>query len=211
MARQHSITTTNHNVIRRWAEKRNARPARVRGTGRRGDAGIIRLDFPGYRGARRLEEISWKEWFNTFDRNNLALVYQNTTASGRPSNFNKLVERGTVARRAQRRSSRRATTRAKRGTTRTRATRGTTRSGTRTARAAVTKRRRTGAAARGTTRTRTTGRRTTTRRLTARRTATRRRVGVRASATARGTTARRRSTTRGGGRAATRSTARRSR
>jgi hypothetical protein len=89
-------TTINHNQIRRWAEARHAHPARVKGTGRGGDPGMIRLDFPGFSGAGKLEEISWDEWFDAFDNNNLALVYQEKTASGKRSNFNKLVARETV-------------------------------------------------------------------------------------------------------------------
>jgi ferritin-like metal-binding protein YciE len=54
-----SLTTTDHDEIRAWAEARGARPACVRGTGGRGDTGMIRLDFPGYSGAESLDEISW--------------------------------------------------------------------------------------------------------------------------------------------------------
>jgi hypothetical protein len=54
---------------------------------------MIRLDFPGFSGEGSLEEISWEEFFNAFDKNQLALVYQETTAEGQRSNFNKLVSR----------------------------------------------------------------------------------------------------------------------
>ncbi|HEU4649102.1 MAG TPA: hypothetical protein VFS33_08590 [Gemmatimonadales bacterium] len=91
-----SKATINHNQIRRWADARHAHPARVKGTGRGNDPGIIRLDFPGFSGADKLEEISWDQWFDAFDKNNLALVYQDKTASGKRSNFNKLVGRETV-------------------------------------------------------------------------------------------------------------------
>jgi hypothetical protein len=87
-------TTTDHDEIRRWAEERNASPARVKNTGLdEDDTGIIRLDFPGYSGEESLEEISWEEFFDAFEDNNLALVYQEETASGEKSNFNKLVSR----------------------------------------------------------------------------------------------------------------------
>src|SRR5439155_12891981 len=92
-------STWDHNEIRRWAEKRGAAPACVRGTGGRKaghDLNKIRLDFPGYGGERSLEHISWDEWFESFDRNNLALLYQEKTARGEPSSFNKLVSRDTV-------------------------------------------------------------------------------------------------------------------
>ena len=88
-----SNTTTDHEEIRRWAEDRGATPACVRGTGSRNDIGMIRLDFPGYSGEGKLEPISWEDWFEKFDEQNLALVYQDTTAEGQKSNFNKLVSR----------------------------------------------------------------------------------------------------------------------
>jgi hypothetical protein len=54
------------------------------------------LDFPGYSGEGTLEPISWDQWFEAFDRHNLALVYEQKTAGGQKSNFNKLVSRDTV-------------------------------------------------------------------------------------------------------------------
>ena len=91
-----SQTTTDHEQIRRWAEERGGKPAHVKGTGGGDDTGIIRIDFPGYSGAGKLEEISWDEFFEKFDEQGLALVYQEKTAEGQKSNFNKLVSRETV-------------------------------------------------------------------------------------------------------------------
>ena len=88
---------TDHEEIRQWAEARGAQPTCVRGTGGGGDTGMIRLDFPGFSGGESLQPISWDEWFQQFDANNLALVYQETTADGQPSNFNKLVDRSNAA------------------------------------------------------------------------------------------------------------------
>jgi len=88
-----SHTTTDHEEIRRWAESRKAKPATVKGTGGKGDTGIIRLDFPGYSGADKLQEITWDEFFKKFDEAGLALVYQEETSDGKKSNFNKLVSR----------------------------------------------------------------------------------------------------------------------
>ncbi|MDQ6704462.1 MAG: ferritin-like domain-containing protein, partial [Acidobacteriota bacterium] len=89
-------TTTDHDEIRQWAEARGAHPACVRGTGKKGGVGMIRLDFPGFSGEKSLQEISWDEWFQSFDDNDLALVYQEETVEGQKSNFNKLVSRKTV-------------------------------------------------------------------------------------------------------------------
>jgi hypothetical protein len=87
---------TDHNEIRRWAEERGAHPACVRGTGASDDVGMIRLDFPGYSGEGKLEEIPWDEWFDKFDESGLALLVQDETARGQKSNFNKLVSRETA-------------------------------------------------------------------------------------------------------------------
>jgi hypothetical protein len=73
----------------------------VRGTGGDGDIGMLRLDFPGYSGEDRLQEISWDDWFAKFEERGLALLYQDTTARGEKSNFNKIIARETAQARAQ--------------------------------------------------------------------------------------------------------------
>ena len=88
-----SQTTTDHEEIRRWAEERGGKPACVKGTGGKSDTGMIRIDFPGYSGGDSLQEITWDEFFEKFDDNNLALLHQEKTAAGQKSNFNKLVKR----------------------------------------------------------------------------------------------------------------------
>ncbi len=85
---------TDHDEIRTWAEERGGRPARVIGTGGDEDVGMIRIDFPGYSGAGKLESISWEDWFEKFEERKLALLVQEETAGGDLSNFNKLVSRG---------------------------------------------------------------------------------------------------------------------
>src|SRR5581483_7377599 len=73
--RSGSKMTSNHEFIRRWAEKRGGKPTCVLGTGGRGDTGMLRIDFPGYSGRGKLQPISWDEWFEKFDEKNLALLY----------------------------------------------------------------------------------------------------------------------------------------
>ncbi len=88
-----SRTTRDHEEIRKWAEARGAVPAEVKGTERGGEAGIIRFEFPKApnHNDSKLEEISWEEFFEKFDSNNLEMVFQEKTADGQQSNFNKLV------------------------------------------------------------------------------------------------------------------------
>jgi hypothetical protein len=83
----------NHEEIRRWAAERGAVPTCVKHTGGKGDVGMLRLEFPGYGGGESLQEISWDDWFEEFDTNDLALIVQDTTSEGEKSNFNKLVRR----------------------------------------------------------------------------------------------------------------------
>ena len=90
--------TTDHDEIRKWAETRGGRPAAVRKTHSKDNVGIIRIEFPGAPNANdgALEEISWEEFFEKFEDSNLALLYQEETAKGELSNFNKLVGRETA-------------------------------------------------------------------------------------------------------------------
>ncbi len=79
-------STTDHDTIRNWAEARGGRPARVTGTG---DGGILRLDFGEPEAA--LEPMEWDEFFAVFDDRGLEFVYQDHTAEGQESRFNKFV------------------------------------------------------------------------------------------------------------------------
>jgi hypothetical protein len=94
-----SQTTTDHDEIRQWAEERGGKPACVQGTGGKGDVGLLRIEFPGSPGAKddKLQPIEWEEFFEKFDERGLALVYQDHTADGKKSNFNKLVDRTSAA------------------------------------------------------------------------------------------------------------------
>lgn len=88
-----SHMTIDHDEIRKWAEARKGKPSRVAGTERGGDdAGLIRLDFPGY-AEDKLEEIPWDDWFEKFEEGKLELIIQEKTADGKTSHFNKIVKR----------------------------------------------------------------------------------------------------------------------
>ena len=82
-------TTTDRDTIRRWVEARGGYPARVKRTGRGSDPGVLRIDYPGYSGQGTLERIDWDEFFEWFDRDNLAFLYQDTPRS----RFSKFVSR----------------------------------------------------------------------------------------------------------------------
>jgi len=88
-----SRLTTDHEVIRRWAEERGGRPATVRGTGAEGRPGILRLYFPDYSTSRSLEEVSWDEFFRKFEESHLAFLYQEQTRDNHQSRFFKFIRR----------------------------------------------------------------------------------------------------------------------
>jgi len=88
-----SKTTRDHDEIRRWAEERGAVPSEVASTERSNEPGILRFQFadvPNWKD-EKLKEISWDAFFEKFDENDLELVYQEETADGETSNFNKLI------------------------------------------------------------------------------------------------------------------------
>ena len=81
-----SQTTRDHDAIRKWAEARDGHPAKV-DTGSKG--GILRIDFG--EPEDNLTRIEWEEFFQIFDENDLQFLYQDETAGGDTSRFNKFV------------------------------------------------------------------------------------------------------------------------
>ena len=84
-------TTTDHKVIRKWIEARKGRPTVVKGTEGNDGEGILRVDFR--ESDEKLEEISWDEFFETFEDRKLAFLHQDKTADGKTSRFFKFVHR----------------------------------------------------------------------------------------------------------------------
>lgn len=87
-----TLVTTNHETIMRWAEEREATPATVPGTEHDEYLGVLRFDFPGD-GGDRLREVSWADWFDTFDNRDLEFLYQQRGGGGEESNFFTLRQR----------------------------------------------------------------------------------------------------------------------
>ena len=83
-----SLATTSHEVIRRWAEERNGVPATVTGTEHGDHLGVLRFDFQG--DSENLRQVSWDEWFATFDARSLNFIYQEERKDGNQSNFFRL-------------------------------------------------------------------------------------------------------------------------
>jgi hypothetical protein len=95
-------STRDHDFSRQWAEERGGRPAHVKTVAEPGEIGILRIDFPSPpdpddAADANLEEIGWDEFFEKFAANDLVFLYQEETAKGQKSNFNKIVSRESVA------------------------------------------------------------------------------------------------------------------
>jgi hypothetical protein len=84
--------TIDYDAIRSWVEARGGHPARVKATGSEEDPGILRIDFPGFSGEDSLEEIGWDEFFEWFERNNLAALLSDEEGN----RFNKLIDRSSA-------------------------------------------------------------------------------------------------------------------
>lgn len=77
-------TTTDHEEIRDWVERRGGRPATARASGGDG-AGVLSIVFSGVAGAARpggVDVISWDEWFERFDEAGLAFSYEKQRDDG---------------------------------------------------------------------------------------------------------------------------------
>ena len=83
-----SLATTSHEVIRAWAEERGGEPATVEGTEHGDHLGVLRFDFGG--DSEDLRQVSWDEWFATFDARSLNFIYQEERKDGNQSNFFRL-------------------------------------------------------------------------------------------------------------------------
>jgi hypothetical protein len=85
-------TTTDHEQIRKWVEKRGGHPAVVAATQNKGrPGGELRIDYdePGGNDDTRLKRIGWDEFFQIFDGNDIAFLYDPDS----DSRFSKFVEK----------------------------------------------------------------------------------------------------------------------
>lgn len=67
--------TSDHDVIRAWAEDRHAEPATVEGTREGDQVGELRLDFDFGNDLEDLTPVSWDDWFAAFDERGLEFVF----------------------------------------------------------------------------------------------------------------------------------------
>lgn len=91
-AGQSAKTTTNHDEVREFIESKGGKPAVMRGTSDASGQAVLRIDL---RNDPELEQLGWDRFFQLFDKNNLALHYQEESSEGKPANIFEFVQRGT--------------------------------------------------------------------------------------------------------------------
>ncbi len=79
------LITTDHEEIRSWAEERGGSPGVM--------TKYLGIDFPGHTGRLSMDPITWKKFFEQFEEQELALLYQDETRSGKTSRSYRLVKR----------------------------------------------------------------------------------------------------------------------
>lgn len=86
-----SKRTHDHDIIRDWVEERGGVPSIVRASEDASGGGFLRIDFGEQE--EDLDEISWDQFFEIFERNNLDFVYQDESDDMEESLFFKFVTR----------------------------------------------------------------------------------------------------------------------
>lgn len=86
--------TTDHRIIRKWVDERGGSPANIKIIeDNREQTDLLSIDFPGYNSKDNLKKISWKTFFEKFEKNNLAFFYRDESKSGEESRFFKIIKR----------------------------------------------------------------------------------------------------------------------
>lgn len=89
MSNTDSKKTQDHHTIKNWVQERNGEPCVVADTANDNETGVLRISFG--QDDNGLEPISWDKFFEKFDSENLALLYQEENSDGSKSQFNKFI------------------------------------------------------------------------------------------------------------------------
>jgi hypothetical protein len=87
-----TLATRSHDVIQHWADQRGGKPATVEGTEHGDRPGVLRIDFKDRDDddKSRIQDISWDDWFKSFDDRDLVFIFQDRKSDGSQSNFFRL-------------------------------------------------------------------------------------------------------------------------
>lgn len=68
--------TTDRNVIRKWIEDHDGWPALVNRVSETGIAEVLQIGFLGCENESHFAKITWDEFFERFDKDQLVFLYQ---------------------------------------------------------------------------------------------------------------------------------------
>lgn len=86
-----SKITSLHDEIRTWVKARGGKPEII--TSHTNNKRQLKIEFNNHKPSDTHHAISWEEFFNFFDNNNLLFLYQETTLAGVQSRFYKFIEK----------------------------------------------------------------------------------------------------------------------
>lgn len=81
--------TTDHEEIRHWVEEHEGRPATETGSVGKNEGRVVKIFFPDQYTSNPVEEITWDEFFEKFEQEDLAFMYK----EDEDSRFFRIVER----------------------------------------------------------------------------------------------------------------------
>lgn len=81
--------TTDHETIQSWALSHDGIPTVIEDTEDGPGQGVLRIHFPNNSSDYNFNEISWEQFFQQFEDNGLAFLYQDKE----DSTFHKFVNR----------------------------------------------------------------------------------------------------------------------
>lgn len=92
-------TTIKHSEIRSWTKRHGGRPQKIVQPDAKAAIVGLRLDFPGKKDEVYLGEaverlnITWKEFFEIFEREKLGFLYEERKRIGVPMNAYRFIKR----------------------------------------------------------------------------------------------------------------------
>jgi hypothetical protein len=89
---QGSKITTDHDIIKRWIQEREGRPATIEGHEEEDGPEALRVKFEDIKNENeKLETIGWDQFFEYFDDEHFAFLYQDETVDGEVSHFYRFI------------------------------------------------------------------------------------------------------------------------
>lgn len=91
----HTRATTDHEMIRQWVRERGGAPSMARRVGQPAEGALV-VNFPDDGSDGPVVDISWADFFQRFEDQNLAFVYRESLPEAEDAYYYQLVDRDTL-------------------------------------------------------------------------------------------------------------------